>query len=227
MSLSEKFLINGCGYTYWRQARFKTWAKLFALLPFPTVNLSLPAVSNQWILDETFFALVSDSSISDVIIQLTSTGKLDVEIDESREHMVSDDSLRNFAHNNIWPSSHSQDHESKRLWKKYLWSPGLERKELCAKIILLHNWCTVNHKGFFCYQAYPIDWTDQQRDLLQNVIRNVDNDWNTVYRTSDFYKKHDHSQSNTVPCWDYHLEIARTVSKDIGLNITTLLEKLQ
>lgn len=225
MSLSKKFLINGCGYTFWRKARYKTWAKIFALLPYPSNNLAIPAVSNQWIVDETFHALVDDPEISDVIIQLTSIGKLDVEISGERQAMVDSDTLRNFTFNGVWPSSHSQDHESKRYWKKYLWSPKLEIKELCAKIVMLDTWCKVNQKKFFCYQAYPIPWDDRQRQMLKHIIRNIDNDWDTIYRASDFYNNHDHSESNTVPCWDYQVEIARNVAEDIGLNITTLFKK--
>lgn len=227
MSSSKKFLINGCGYTYWKKARFKTWAKIFALLPHPSINLALPAISNQWILDETFYALADDPHITDVIIQLTALGKLDVEFTSERQHMIESDTLRNFVYDGIWPSSHSQDHESKKYWKKYLWSPKLETKELCAKIVMLDTWCKINQKKFFCYQAYPIAWDNQQKKMLTTIIKNLDQDWNTFYQHSDFYKSHDHSQSNTVPCWDYHVFIARTVAQDIGLNIADVLERIQ
>lgn len=227
MSGSKKILINGCGYTFWKQAKHKTWAKIFHLLPCCVVDISGPAVSNQWILDQTFFSLLEDDSITDVVLQLTSIGKLDVEVNDDRMQMINDDALRNFIFQGIWPSSHSLDHESKRLWKKYLWSPKLEINELCTKIMLLKDWCETHQKNFLCYQAYDIKWTDQQRKYLDNCIQNIDSPWNRIYQNSSYYHQHDHSGLNTVPCWAYHIELAKIVASDLGLNISSILEKIK
>lgn len=208
-------------------AKHKTWAQVFRLMPYPMIDVSGPAVSNQWIIDEAFYCLLENPDITDVILQLTSVGKLDIDVTEDREIMVTNDSLRNFTYKGIWPSSHSLEHESKRLWKQYLWSPGLEIKELCAKIIMFSDWCQANNKNFLCYQAYHINWTEQHKKYLNNRIRNLNQPWDTVYKQSEFYAQHDYSGGNTVPAWGYHLELSKIVAGDLGLNIDNLMKKLK
>ena len=112
MSLSnKKFLVSGCGFSWSGQER-KTWVNILRAVGVDLVDVGGPAVSNQWIINRAFQQLLANQ-FDHVIIQLTSLGKLDVEINAERQHLVNNDSLRNFVVDGIWPSSHSQEHPAK------------------------------------------------------------------------------------------------------------------
>ena len=132
----QKILISGCGLSYSGQER-KVWTNILKIAGANIIDVAGPAVSNQWILDQAFITLLNDNTITDAVIQLTSLGKLDVEVNLVRElALVKPDTIRNFIHQGIWPSSASQEHLSKKLWYEYLYSPNLEQQELFCKVLL-------------------------------------------------------------------------------------------
>lgn len=216
MSLSnKKVLVSGCGFSFGGQER-KTWVNVLKSVGVSIVDAGGPAVSNQWILNQAFLTLLRDASINQVILQLTSIGKLDVEVDAQRQtELVDTDSLRNFTFKGIWPSSHSIDHESKRLYNQWLASPALEAQDVFCKIMLLQDWCHSRNIEFTVFQGYGISWTDQQKIELSATISNISDPLYDQYRRSEFYKYHDHQGQNTVPCRQYQIDLAASICQII------------
>ena len=234
-----KILVNGCGITFSR-ASLKTWPNILALVGCDVIDISGPAVSNQWIINKTFLSLLQMSDIKTVFLQLTNTGKLDVEVDSARiEELVKPDPLRNFVINDayqvlaagqmtdsgVWPSSGSTHHASKEHWKKWLCSPGLEREDIYCKLVLLDYYCAQHHIKLHVYQGYNIKWTSQQHTVLTNIIKNIDNDFYSDYQNSIYYKSHDHTQ--TVPCLGYQIKLAQTMSKELPTSIQDKINKFK
>ena len=143
MSLSnKKLLVSGCGFSWSGQKKI-TWPKLLYVTGTKITDVGGPAVSNQWVINRIVEELYKNSDYDIVILQLTSTGKLDVDINrpDQLSELVEKDSIRNFVYNNVWPSSHSKDHESKQLYYQWLESPRLEIQDLWCKLIMLNNYC--------------------------------------------------------------------------------------
>lgn len=226
--LNTKILTNGCGITYGKQ-KVKTWVNILQLVGCNVVDASGPAVSNQWIINKTFLKLLQDTEIKIVIIQLTFLGKLDVEVDLERINaLVKPDPLRNFVidYDNqvksndqieisgVWPSSHSEDHESKKQWYKWLFSPRLEREDLHCKLMLLDIFCKQRDIKLHVYQGYDMEWSDQQYENLKHIINNIDASLYPLYQKSKHYQNLG-LQDSTVPSLHFQLEIAETVGKQL------------
>jgi hypothetical protein len=210
--LNQKILVSGCGISYSKQDK-KVWTNILKVSGANIVDVGGPAVSNQWILDRAFIELLADTTITSAIIQLTSIGKLDIEINSERQiELVDNDSLRNFTVNGIWPSSYSVDHPAKELWTKWLHSPCLEIQELFCKIMLLSNWCESHDIKLLIVQGYDIAWTSMQLDYLKDKIHNLSSPIYTTYTNSTYYQQHDHQQQNTIPCLEYQFQIAVEVA---------------
>jgi hypothetical protein len=183
-----------------------------------------PAVSNQWIINKTFIELLNNS-YDYAIVQLTSPGKLDVEVDADRElALVKTDSLRNFTYQGVWPSSHSREHPAKAMYEDLLYSPGLEIEELFVKVMMLHNWCHTHNVKLIVIQAYDLPWTDQHRNYLKDIVQNLDQPLYKQYQQSEFYQCHDSSNQNTVPCIGYQADLAYKLA---GIIAPTLLDRIQ
>jgi hypothetical protein len=188
------------------------------------VDVGGPAVSNQWILNKALLKLL-DEEFDEVVVQLTSLGKLDVEVDLARElALVKSDSLRNFTINGVWPSSHSKEHVSKSLYYEYLSSPNLEMEDLFCKLIMLANWCKTHGQRLTILQAYPIPWTDQQQAQLE-IFNSTP--LYQEYTESDWYKFHDFEHSNAVPNIHYQLDLAKTLATYLELPIIDRIEKIE
>jgi hypothetical protein len=228
MSLSnKKILTSGCGFSFSRQER-KTWINVLNSVGANIIDASGPAVSNQWVLNKAFVKLLETKDTTSVIIQLTSVGKLDVEVDDKRQtELVSTDSLRNFTINNVWPSSHSIEHKSKKLYNQWLSSPGLETEDIFCKLLLIHNWCTAHQIELFVLQAYPIPWTSMQLTQLKNIVVNLGDPLNLQYKNSSLYAYHDFLNQNTVPCLLYQIELAKYVSRLVEPAFLNRIEKIQ
>lgn len=209
----QKILISGCGLSWSGQER-KVWTNILKVAGADIIDVGGPAVSNQWIIDRAFVELLANDTITDVVIQLTSLGKLDVEVDLTRElTLVKSDSLRNFTHKGVWPSSYSQEHASKKLWHEYLYSPGLEQQELFCKVVLLDHWCVSHDKKLTILQGYTIPWTDEQLDHVRDKIQNLEEPiWNK-YELSTHYKI---EQGNTVPGLEFQFDLAIDLAKIIA-----------
>jgi hypothetical protein len=223
---NKKVLVSGCGFSFGGQER-KTWVNVLRSVGVNIVDVGGPAVSNQWILNRTFLKLLEDSSINHVVLQLTSIGKLDVEVDPERQiELVETDSLRNFTVDGIWPSSVSIDHESKKLYNQWLLSPGLETQDAFCKTILLHDWCKSRNIEIIVLQGYHIPWTDQQKILLGSIILNMSDPLYDQYQRSEFYKCHDHVGQNTVPCKQYQIDLAASICKNIDSMFLPRIERI-
>ena len=190
------------------------------MLGTPVINLSAPAISNQWIVDRTAEHLLKNQDVDQVIIQLTGLNKLDVEIKDSKreQELVVADSLRNFIWQGVWPSSSSQEHLSKKLYNEYLYSPELLSKELAVKLAMLDFWCQAHDIKLHVYQGYTIPWTESDLELVKPIIKNINNPWYQEYIESNTYQLHDHANNNSVPCIEYAFVLAEHMAQVLSLN---------
>ena len=226
MLQSNNILVSGCGFS-WSGQEHKTWVNAFKAAGCKITDVGGPAVSNQWILNKTITELFNNEYES-VIVQLTSLGKLDVEVDEIRKaELVDTDSLRNFTVNGIWPSSHSTEHISKQFYQKYLVSPTLELEDVYCKLILLSEYCKQYDTKLIILQAYEMPWSEAHKERLQQIILNFERPLYTVYVESDYYKNHDKTNSNSVPCVDYQVTLAINLAEMVNPGILVRLEKIK
>jgi hypothetical protein len=227
--------------TYSKQKN-KTWVNFLKLVGCSIQDASGPAVSNQWIINKTFLALLQYPDIKIAFVQLTNLGKLDVQVNlEKIEQLVKSDPIRNFVidHNNqiksgdqiensgIWPSSASVNHLSKQQWTKWLYSPELEKEDIYCKLLLLDNFCKQHSIKLNVYQGYDIDWSAEQTINLKHIIKNIDSDFYSVYKHSPHYKSHDFNNHNSVPCLEYQLELAQLFGKQLSPEIQKKLDKFK
>ena len=216
----KKILISGCGISWSGQER-KTWVNILKLTGLTVVDVGGPAVSNQWIINSTVEYILSNP-VDYVIVQLSSIGKLDVEIntDERQQELVNKDSLRNFTVNGIWPSSVSVDHISKQHWQQWLLSPRLELQDIEVKLRLLKFYCDSKDIPLLVLKGYELP-TNALDDIIYNPICLQDD-----YVNSSNYVYHDTSKQNTVPCLEFQFEIAKLVDHALALGVTDRLEKI-
>lgn len=241
MSLSDTtVLVNGCGITC-SQQKIKTWANILQLAGCKIVDVSGPAVSNQWILNKTLLGLQRHPDVKTAVIQLTSLGKLDVYVDQKRiDQLVVKDPLRNFIidenfevktlgqinTSGIWPSSGSNHHESKKQWYEWLVSPFLEKEDIYCKLILLNDYCQQRDIKLHVYQGYNINWNSQQIIELQSIIKNINSSFWSEYSQSLHYLKHDDNQT-AVPGMGYQIEIAQIIATNLPQIIQDKLVKFK
>ncbi len=158
----KKLLVSGCGISFGGQTA-RTWVNILSLAGADITDVGGPAVSNQWIINRAFLQLEADSDIRQAVIQLTAIGKLDVEINNERiKTLVEPDPIRNFTVDDVWPSSASEEHESKRLWKQWLCSPKLEQQDVICKLRLLKHWCDTHDVKLTVIQGYDMLWDNDQ-----------------------------------------------------------------
>ena len=206
--LNKKFLISGCGLSFSGQER-KTWTNIFKAAGLKITDVGGPAVSNQWILNKVILE-VYNNSYDSIIIQLTGLGKLDVELNEERrKELVEPDSIRNFTYKNIWPSSSSNEHLSKKLYLDWLVSPTLEAEDIVCKLLLLKSLCETKNINLYVFHGYDIPWTGEQRQLIKHILSNDSGLYND-YPESVHYQFHDHT--NTVPCLSYQFVLAKHIA---------------
>ena len=201
-------MISGCGISWSGQSR-QTWVKILGLAGADIEDLGGPAVSNQWIIDQVALAVMNRNDVERVILQLTSLGKLDVDIDSERlQELVLPDSIRNFTYQGIWPSSGSVEHESKRLWHKWLYSARLEIRELAVKLRLLCHYCQSMGIEITVIQAYAIPWIEQGHNAVEALIDSPTRCLYQQYVASERYQYHDHVGGNTVPELGWQINFA-------------------
>ena len=193
----SKILISGCGITF--PGERPTWLKILKLCKLDIVDLSGPAISNYLILNQ-LIEEVQQNSYTHVICQLTSMSKLDVELHEDNRFLMENDSIRNFEYKGYWPSSASTDHEYKKIWQKYLYSPTLEKQDIKLKLQYLEMLCKSKNIYLYVVQGYDIGVDEY------NIYDH--------YKSHYTYKYHDFSNSNTVPCRQFQLELANKINSD-------------
>lgn len=214
-----KLLVSGCGITYTGQPA-RTWATILKLAGIEVIDVSGPAVSNQWIVNRAFMKLQEDPEIKQVIIQLTALGKLDVEVDTVRElTLVKSDSTRNFTIDGIWPSSTSTEHPAKAQWRELLFSPRLEQQDLEVKLTLLQDWCNHRDIQLLVVQGYDMQWHNQES--MSKLIDRID--WNIMsdYQQTNWYRP---GAELDVPVTEYQFELAISLAKHV---LPNAVEKLQ
>jgi len=220
----KKLLVSGCGITFSGQ-QSKTWVNVMNLTGIDIVDVSAPAVSNQWIINRAFMQLEADPEIKHAVIQLTAIGKLDVEVNEERiKNLVEPDTIRNFTVDNVWPSSASVEHESKRLWKQWLSSPALEQQDIICKLRLLKHWCDCNNVALLVIQGYDLHWTAEQQKQLYSVIDNIDYNIMHTYQQTGWYKQR--VENMDVPVLGFQIELARQISQKILPDLCDKIEKV-
>lgn len=245
----SNILISGCGITY-HSKKHKTWTVIFKSLGANIIDVSAPAVSNQWILNKSFLQLKNNGSIDVVVIQLTNLGKLDVWVDQARiDELVKNDTSRNFIvqpdfsiicfddikdmdflPDSIWPSSASLEHFSKKNWQKFLYSPYLEIEDIFCKLLLLDDYCQKRNIKLLVFQGYDLPWRPEHVEPMSSIIKNLGQSLYTEYRKSPRYDHHDHSNRNSVPCFQYQIDIAEKIARyiddpDLAEKITLLQKK--
>jgi hypothetical protein len=216
-----KLLVSGCGITYTGQPA-RTWATILKLAGVDVIDVSGPAVSNQWIVNRAFMKLQQDPEIKHAIIQLTALGKLDVEVDLVRElALVRSDSTRNFVVDGVWPSSTSIEHPAKSAWREMLFSPRLEQQDLEVKLTLLQEWCTQRDIQLLVVQGYDMHWHNQ--DEMNSIIDNID--WNIMsdYQQTKWFRL---DSEKDVPVTEYQFELAIHLMQRILPSYTNKLQKI-
>ena len=221
----SKILISGCGISWSGQER-PTWVNVLKICGVKVDDRAGPAISNQLILDSMIGAVI-DNDYDQAVCQLTSMGKLDVEINDlqRKEELVNKDTIRNFTHNGYWPSSHSSEHSSKKLYYQYLYSPTLEENNLIYKWILLEKLCKEKKITLHTILGYNIRWSNPLSKLIKT---NFNFKIYEIYKDGEFYKHHDHSlgEKNTVPNKHFAIWLANYMNNNfLKLKIHKKLKK--
>ena len=217
----SNILISGCGISFSGQK--PTWVKVLKLCGVTIIDRSGPAISNQLIINNIIEYVHENNDVSHVICQLTSMGKLDVKIHEGNKELYETDSLRNFVHNGYWPSSKSDEHEAKKLYYKFLYSPCTEETDTVIKLLYLQDLCKEKQIKLCIVQGYHIDWTHKLAEQLHFEKKtNIHDD----YVASEYYKDHDFTNHNTVPDMRYQIHLAKKFNKEfLKLNIDHKLDR--
>jgi hypothetical protein len=216
-----KLLVSGCGITYTGQPA-RTWATILKLAGVNVIDVSGPAVSNQWIVNRAFMKLQQDPEIKHAIVQLTALGKLDVEVDLARElALVKSDSTRNFVIDGVWPSSTSIEHPAKATWREMLFSPRLEQQDLEVKLTLLQDWCKQRDIQLLVIQGYDMQWHNQEK--MGTIVNDIE--WNVMldYQRTNWYQS---DAEKDVPVTEYQFELAIRLTQRILPSYTDKLQKI-
>lgn len=204
-------MISGCGISCSYQES-KTWTSILKLVGCDILDVSGPAVSNQWIVNRASLAVLDREDIQRLIIQLTFLDKLDVEIfGERKNELVDKDSLRNFVIDGVWPSSASIEHPSKLLWRQWLFSPRLEIQDLRVKLKLLSHLCESRNIEMIVLQGYHIPWDLYESEDVLDLIENHQDPLYDRYEKSDRYHFHDPDSLISVPEIGWQLEFAKEI----------------
>ena len=193
----SKILISGCGISF--QGERPTWVKMLKLLGVDLVDVSGPAISNYLILNQ-LLEEVQQNTYTHVICQLTSAGKLDIELNSDNRSLMEQDTIRNFEYKGYWPSSTSTDHGVKELYYKYLYSPSLEKQDVKFKLQLLENLCAQKNIKLYIIQGYDIGISEY--NIYGEYVKDA------------AYKHHDKSDHNAVPCRQFQVKIAKKINSE-------------
>jgi len=209
----SKILISGCGISWSAQER-PTWTNVLKICGVDVDDQAGPAISNQTILNNMIESVL-DNHYDQAVCQLTSVGKLDVELNRSsREQIMKADSIRNFQHKGYWPSSASAEHDSKKMYYEYLHSPSLEQKDIIYKWLLLDKLCASKGIVLHTIMGYEIPWIVGRREIIRtDHTYNVRED----YIKGKYYKHHDHSlgEKNTVPNKYFQIYLAKKINSEM------------
>ena len=119
----SSILTSGCGITFAQQGR-PSWTKVLRVCGVEIVDAGGPAVSNEYILNNTIKHLANlQSPVDHVVCQLTGLGKLDIDVHgvpyEHRKQLTHTDTMRNFVWDGVWPSSTSKTTNIKKEYYEH------------------------------------------------------------------------------------------------------------
>lgn len=216
----SKILTSGCGITF--PGERPTWVNVCNICSLDITDMSGPAISNTLILNQLIVEL-HNRDYTHVICQLTAKRKLDVELNGHNKTLMLNDSLRNFAYKGYWPSSTSADHEAKKSFYQYLYSPKIEEEDTILKLLQLQSLCGEKQTKLFIIQGYDMEWKNKLIDQVQFDKQFV---IQKDYKQSDLYQYHDFSNENTVPNKLYQIELTKYINKNF-LKLDDLHSKLE
>ena len=223
-SANPKILIGGCGFSYGYRD-LPTWPKVLKICGLNITDLTGPGMTNGLILNLLITEL-HKNHYSHVICQLTNQGKVDVELNVKNKKLMQNDPIRNFKFlDKYWPSSTSKNHEAKKLYYDYLYSPGIEEKDLIIKLLYLQKLCKEAKTNLFIFQATAINWKDPLHKKI-NIMKN----FNMLddYKDSTYYKHHDHNDKRDKPNKFYQVHFAEKInSLFLKQKINEKLKKLK
>ena len=208
----SNILISGCGVTFSKQKK-PTWGKVLKICGANIMDMGGPAVSNEYILNNLLYGLHEHKDVTHVVCQLTTTGKLDVEVNAHRQHLVRNDPIRNFTYDGIWPSSVSKTSRIKRDYYEWLYSEKIDIDNTLIKLLALKQFCSNRNIKLLILQGYKIKWPTDNL-ILQQLSIDFDYIIYDEYKQSEYYQYHDHENDNTVPCKEYQKYLAKKINKE-------------
>ena len=205
--VSKKILVSGCGISY-GAGELPTWVNVLKICGLDIEDLTGPGITNSLILNLLIDEL-HKHTYSHVICQLTQPGKLDVELTDNNRPLMEKDSLRNYSFRQYWPSSFSQDHIAKKMYYDYLYSPGIEEKDLIIKLLYLQDLCEKSNTELCVFAGVKLTW----KDLLHKKLK-IWRNFSLLedYKASEFYKYHDPLQTSITPNKHYQIYFARKLN---------------
>ena len=210
----SSILISGCGISYSEQQK-PTWVNVLKLCGVDVIDAGGPAISNESILNSLLFELDKQENISHVICQLTNPGKIDIEMNDERMAMFEGNNVkanRQFIWKGMWPSSVSYYTTQKKDYYKWIYSSKVDLENTLLKMYLLQTLCEQRNIKLLIVQGYTIPW--QESSILNKI--NFDKKFaiRDLYEASDYYKFHDNTDGNSVPCVEFQKYYAWKINED-------------
>lgn len=203
-------LVSGCGISF-AKGELPTWVRVLKLCKVPIDDHTGPGITNDLICNLLIENILSsEKEYSHVICQLTQFGKLDIELNKNNTEIMRTDSLRNHSWKGYWPSSSSEDHISKQLYYKFLYSPKLEQKNLAIKLLFLEKICKEKNLPLLIILGTPLKLDDPLFDKL--TCLNLNFDITSDYQQSEYYKFHNKEQIVSVPNKFYQIYLAKKIN---------------
>lgn len=219
-------LVSGCGISF-AKGQLPTWVKVLKLCKVPIDDQTGPGITNDLICNLLIDSILSNKKqYTHVICQLTSFKKLDVELNKNNVEIMKNDSLRNYSWFDYWPSSVSEDHISKQLYYKFLYSPKLEQKNLAIKLILLEKICKEKNLPLLVILGTPLKLDDPLFDKLTCLDLN----FNIIddYKQNEYYRFHNKDQIPITPNKFYQIHLASKINKEfLKFNIDNKINKFK
>ena len=230
----SNILTSGCGITFAQQGR-PSWTKVLKVCGIEVIDAGGPAVSNEYILNNTIQHLNNlQSPIDHVVCQLTGLGKLDIDVQgiayEHRKLLPQTDNIRNFTWDGLWPSSTSKISPIKKDYYKWIYSERLELQNIIIKLSLIEQICKNKKLPLTIIQGYFLPWKNVDSDIYTAMLDKLTFDKNFViqdyYKTTKCYEYHDSRNGNNLPNKQFAVHFAKKMNKDfLHFDIEHKLEK--
>ena len=119
---------------------------------------------------------------------------------------------RQFIWKGMWPSSVSYYTTQKKDYYKWIYSSKVDLENTLLKMYLLQTLCEQRNIKLLIVQGYTIPW--QESSILDKI--NFDKKFaiRDLYEASDYYKFHDNTDGNSVPCVEFQKYYAWKINED-------------